>query len=309
MLTPVFLAAPTLTGGLPDVAPASWPGLREVRWEAWDGTAWDLLDPQAGTFLVEGVRGLTMPPATRHTTESPAVAGTDDSDDDHVGEREVFLPLFVYSDAGSQAWVERDRAFWRGLRRRKYGWLVVVHPDGTERRLRCKFVDDGSHAFPVDPTRRGWALYGITLVAPQPYWQGAPVVRSWKAGEPVEFFQADGLHIAPASRIDTATIDNDGDVEAWPVWTIHGPTSSVTVGVDARVVEVPFTLAEGESLVIDTHPTVQTAADHAGADRTGELGAVDFAAVEPGDRVALDITLVGTGYVSASLTPLYERAW
>lgn len=308
MLTPVFLAAPTLTG-TPPVVPAYWPGLKGIRWEAWDGIAWDLLHPEAGTFLIEGVRGLTMPPATRHTTTSPAVAGTDDSDDDHVGERDVFLPLFVYSDGGSQAWVERDRKLWRGFRRRKYGWLVVVHPDGTERRLRCKFVDDGGHSYPVDPTRKGWALYGITLVAPQPYWQGAPVVRSWKPVDPVEFFQADGLHISPASRIDTATIDNPGDVEAWLVWTIHGPTTTVAVGVDGRVVEVPFALAEGESLTIDTHPTAQTAIDGTGADRSDELGAVDFAAVEPDDRVALDITLVGTGFVSAALTPLYERAW
>lgn len=307
MLTPVFLAAPS-TVGAPPVAPAAFPGLKGVRWEAWDGVTWDLLDPAAGTFLAGEVRGLTMPTGTRYTTSSPAVAGTSDLGE-HVDEREAFWPLFVWHDGGSQAWIERDRAFWRGLRRGKFGSWVVVHPDGTERRLRCRFVDDGGHSYPVDPTRKGWALYGVTLVAPMPYWQGTPVVRSFKAADPVEFFQADGLHISPGSHIDSASIPNDGDVEGWLVWTITGPTTSVSVGVGGDLVEVPFPLAAGESLTIDTHPTAQTAIDHTGADRTDELGAVDFAPVEPGERVDLDITVVGTGYVTATLTPLYERAW
>lgn len=330
----IFLAGPAPAP--PSSVPvADFPGLEGIRWEAWDGSTWDLLTPSSGAFLVPGVRGLTTPPATRHTSESPAVAGTRDLGD-HVGEREVFWPVYLYSDEGSQAWIERDRAFWRGLRRGRFGWWVVTHPDGTERRLRCRFLNDGGHTYAVDPTRRGWALYGITLVAPQPYWEGAPIVRSWDNGDPVEFFQEDGLHIAPGSRMGNARIPNPGDVEAWLRYTVHGPSTSASVGVDGDLVEVPFVVDASKWVVIDTHPTRQTAieidaapprpegeppmtaadieqwiTDHLplGVDRTGELGATDFAPVAADTTADLDLNLVGAGMVTASLIPLYERAW
>jgi hypothetical protein len=307
MANRIFLAAPSATPEPP--APViSRTGLAGMRWEAWDGTTWDLLDP-SGAFLKEGVRGLAMPPITRQTSDSPR--GTRHRGH-YVGERSVFWPLFLYADGTSQAWVDFDRQWWRGMRPNRLGRWVVTQPDGTERSIQLRYDGGGDQAFEADPSRQGWALYGVDLVAEQPMWQGTPIVRSWKNQDPVPFFGADGkLHIASGSTTGSARVSNDGDVEAWPVWTITGPTNGVTsVGVDGHLVEVPFELADGEVLRIDTDPEVQTAVMEDGTDRTDDLGAVDFAPIPDTDQpVRLDISLVGAGSVAASVTPLYYRAW
>jgi hypothetical protein len=310
MPAPVFLAAPSSASPAP-VPAFSFPGISGMRWEAWDGSVWDLLS-RDGVFLSEGVRGLSMPPVTRHTSTAPGLPGSRNRGH-RIEEREVFWPVFLHSDVSSQAWIEYDRAFWRTLHPEREGAWVVVHPDGTERRLRLSFVDDGGHSFAADPSRRGWELYGVTLVACRPFWEGAPVVRAWKAAAPVPFFDSLGspvFRISSGSTVATAEIRNDGDVEAWPVWTITGPTTEPTsVGVAGRKIEVPFLLADGQTLTIDTRPDRQTAIDGTGADRTPDLGAAEFAPVPDGGVASLAISLAGAGSVAASLTPLYFRAW
>jgi hypothetical protein len=161
----------------------------------------------------------------------------------------------------------------------------------------------------------GWASYGITLVAEQPFWEGPAVTRAWQASEPVPFIgggpsnPTGGLYISSGSTLGSASMPNPGDEPAWPVWLIHGPTVSVSVGVGGRVIEVPFPLAEGEQLLIDTAPTAQTAIDSDGVERTAELGQVEFAPVPPGESVDLSLTMVGQGVVEAAITPLWHRAW
>jgi hypothetical protein len=303
----ILLAAPMPAEG---EQVAAWIGLQPT-WTGWDGSTWNLSDPTSGVMLLRGgTRGLTMPPVQRLTSDSPGVPGSRHRGY-RVAEREVFWPLFVFKDSDSAGWVEHDRAFWRTMHPDRPGVWSVSHPDGGSRSLRCRFVDDGEHAFDLLPVRFGWAKYGVTLVAEQPFWQGQPIIRSWKAADPVDFFGsgAPDFHITPGSTLADAVMDNPGDEPAHVTWTVHGPTSSVEVGVGGRIIEVPFPLAEGESLTIDTAPTAQTAIDSDGVERTAELGEVDFAPLPPGQSVSLSLNMVGSGMVSATITPLYHRAW
>lgn len=283
-----------------------------MTWQGWDGTVWDLTDGTAGLFLVPtGVRGLAMPPIDRFTQESPAVAGTRWRGS-RAGEREVFWPLYIFSDGTAQDWVDYDRAFWRTMHPDLPGVWTVAQPDGTMRSLTARFADDGDHSFQQDPAKTGWELYAITLVAEQPYWQGTPIIRTWRGGTGTSGFFGAGappFTIGSGATLDVATIDNPGDVPAYPVYTISGPTTSVTVGIGGRIVEVPFAIASGQSLTIDTGPTAQTAFDSNGVDRTGELGAVDFAPIPPGVSLQMSLQMAGTGTVSGTITPLYRRAW
>jgi hypothetical protein len=93
------------------------------------------------------------------------------------------------------------------------------------------------------------------------------------------------------------------------------------MGVGDSVVEVPFTVADGKALVVDTDPRVQTAIEYdytAGdpptltnpVDRTADLdGAVDFAAIPAGGTSPLNVSITGDGTVRIELVPLYWRAW
>ncbi len=279
-------------------------------WTGWDDTLWRISgDPSSPVRLKAGVRGLDDPPWKRYSANSPSVAGTRYRGS-VAEEREVFWPVGVYAAVDSTEWLALHRAFRRTLEPRRTGVWTVTQPDGEQRQLVLRYVGTGGHVSKTDPSRLGWERYGIDLVAEQPFWQGTPIVRSWKAEVPPQFFGGAGIiTIASGSTLANAAIGNPGDEPSWPVWTITGPCTSVQVGVAGRVVVVPFTLAAGEVLVIDTDPSQQTAIMSTGVERTHELGAADFASVPPGESVALSLSMVGSGTVSASLTPLYHRAW
>lgn len=280
-----------------------------MTWTGWDGSVWSLTDPASQVRLKQGVRGLSMPPVRRYSSASAGVPGSRWRGASPE-ERQVFWPLAVHTAPG-QGWVDQDSAFFRTLDPERPGIWRVQQPDGGARSLRCRFVDDGQHTYVTGPAGIGWAFYGITLVAEQPYWEGEPLVRYFNAAPPVLFFGTPQVFsLDPGSTVATATVDNPGDVDAYPVWTVTGPTTGVTLGVGGRLIEVPFALADGEVLVVDPRPTAQTAIMSTGVERTAELGEADFAPIPAGESLALSLDLAGAGgSVQVSLTPLHYRAW
>lgn len=285
----------------------------------------DLIDPgHDGVMLLrDGVRGLNMPPVTRHTSKSPAVAGSR-----HRGwvtdERSVFWPTLVWSQDGTDDWHGHDSLLWSLLRPDMTGEWEVVTDRGGARTLTCRWVGDSDHQFGRDPLKHGWAIYGIELVAEDPYWSGEPVTRTWGTADSGArtFLPGPPFWIGSSATVDTATLTNPGELPAHMVWTIEGPCQSAQVGfrhedmwgrVTRSMVEVPFPVADGEHLVIDTRPAAQTAVLHSGVDvtdRTGDLGDdVAFAPIPAGDDAVLELLIDGAGSITADLTPLYWRAF
>lgn len=282
-----------------------------MSWTGWDGSVWNLSDPAEGVFITGDIEGLGNPSHLAWVGESPATHGQYYRG--HVVEpRQVFWPTYLYSDAGTLEWLDLDRAFWRSLQPGKHGVWSVSTPRGGKRSLSCRFVDDGRHVFERDPMIRGWASYGVSLIADSPFWTGEPVRRTWAQSDMVEFFggaaKGPPLHISSGSQLSSARMTNEGDLEAWPVWTITGPLTSVTVGVDDATVQWTVQLTADDVLVIDTDPQVQCAWLN-GVDVTAQLGTADFAPIPAGVELPLSLTMAGTGSVEAAITPRFYRAW
>lgn len=302
------------------VAPSrTWIGL-QMTWTGWDGSVWDLTSAASGAVMMPGLRGLTMPPVQHYTTSYPSVPGARWRGHT-VNAREVFWPIQLYSDQSSQDWVEHERAFWKTMRPDKTGTWTVTGPSGDQRYLDCRFSDDGEATFSHDPVLAGWSNYGITLTADQPFWRADPVRRQWSAGASVPFYPAgsgSGFVISPSTTLDASVIENPGDVDAYPVWEVSGPATTAQVGVAGRNITIPFAIAAGKVLVIDTAPSAQSATLYDvgtggvrvnPVDKTAQLSGVDFAPVPADGSTSVTLTLAGTGNVVLSLTPLYLRAW
>jgi hypothetical protein len=297
---------------VPTAPPRPWIGLG-MTWTGWDGSLWNLTRASEGVVMLPGLRGLTMPPVVHYTTAYPSVDGARWRGH-AIDPREVFWPIQVFCDTTSQAWVARDRAFWKTMRPDKTGIWTVTQPSGEERTLTCRFDNDGDAAYSHDPVLQGWSNYGITMKANEPFWRGTPVKREWVAGAPVPFFPtgSEGFSISSSRGLDNARMPNPGDVQAFPVWELAGPITGATVGLAGKTITVPFTIDSGDRLVIDTDPAVQTALLYSGAtvtDKTADLGTANFVAIPADDSTPITLAVSGAGKVTLTLTPLYLRAW
>lgn len=293
------------------VQASDWSGMG-ITWEFGD-QVFDLTDLSSGIILSQGVRGFGMPPITPYLSDSPALAGARYLGS-QVGPRQAFWPLFIWSDFASTEWVQRDKAFWSTMNPDVPGIWSVTGPLGETRHLECQYTDDGGQSFGLDPMQFGWALYGITLTAyDEPFWQGDPIARTFQAPNPVNFFMSSGgvFFISPSGTTDSAKIPNPGDVEAWPLWALHGPITTASLGVGGGSVDVPFSMSSGESITVDTRPDRMTVIDQSGADRSGDVVWAPQP-IPPGAEVDLDITITGSGSataVSCQITPRFWRPW
>lgn len=332
MTGPVVYAVPYIP---PAPFADPWPGITQL-WIGPDGSEWALGGKGAqGIHLKPGVRGRTMPEG-KHTIDQPAGIAGGVWRGWRADPREVFWPLSVWKDGGSQAWLDYDSAFAASFDPERPGTWVVIQPNGTRRELRCRFVSDGGGAGDFAPGVRGYASYGITMIAEEPYWRGEQVVRWFTPAEPVDFLPAhagDPFVIGEGSSTATARVSNLGDVTAWPTWWANG-TDTVTAGVGDMAVEIPFTVAPDRLLVVDTSPAVRTAIEidmyptttppygveaqekwvaerlPTGLDRTRELGEnTKFAAIPRGKSLNLAIDIVGSGRVRVAFAPQHRRAW
>ena len=267
------------------------------------------------------VRGLHYPETEAFTSESPATDGAA-----YLGHtvkpREVFLTLRVWQHTSSQAWVDHDRAFWRSMLPaqpglRGPGRLTVTHPNGDRRWLELHPTHKGDHEFDVDPSRRGWAVYGQYLTAYRPFWTGQSVAaRTFTQGTSTGFYggaaggRGPQFVIGDAGLVGRALIDNPGDEPAWPVWRLHGPFTQVKIGVPGSLSTLTMTVAAGETITIDTDPLAQSIVDQSGTTRMPtELAGVPFVPVPPGQAIPLVAEITGAGRIDASLQPLWHRGW
>lgn len=296
-----------------------------IVWEGWDGSEWELTNPRSPAFITDGgMRGFGRPQFTRYKTEAPAVAGSRYRGF-RTSEREVFLPLYMWSDSGSTDFLNWDEQFQATMHPDRPGTLTVAAADGrSTRSLRCRFSDDESDGLDRDPAFRGWCPFGVRLIAEAPYWQGPPLSYTFQQADLKPFYSSPGalpfaVQISRGSTIETASVRNDGDVDGFLRHAVHGPTTSVTI----KGTEFPFAIADGKAVILDTNPasgwvawqydvTVDDAGQfvysNTGVDRSKDLGAVDFSPVETGQSVAVPMTMVGNGLVVTTITPNYFRA-
>ena len=176
-----------------------------------------------------------------------------------VVERDVELPVLVAARTREQL-RDRLRTLTRAANpRRGDARLRVTHDDGSEVDLVGRVAEVVASGGDGNESHQPATL---VFRAFDPYWRGDEVVREYQVSAPDFFTEGDGfpLQLAGATIIVTVSEDNIGDADAWPVWTIRGPgTPRIERPDDGAVIEFDdLTLAEGETLTIDTEPGVKT---------------------------------------------------
>ncbi|MBM3717044.1 MAG: hypothetical protein FJW64_15190 [Actinobacteria bacterium] len=282
---------------------------RAMRWTGADGSVWHLTRPRAvNPRMRPGVKGLHMPRMEVHQTSTPLVHGVDLVGYTIPG-RDVYWPL-LFRAASAADWEAAHGAFFDSFHPVIPGTWTVGEGDSA-RTLGLTGEFEGDHSFTHDPFVTGSAIIGIKLFAPRPLWRGKEIRLVFESGAGQPFIgseKAPPFYISPTATYQNAEIRNPGNEPSYLRWTVFGPEPHAVLGVGPSIIDVPFAIDEGSSLVIDTDPAAQYATLD-GVDVTRELGFQMFAPVPPGGATPLHIAGEGDSEVAVELTPLFWRAF
>jgi len=237
----------------------------KMAWIDGHGTRFPLSDaPDVEVFF--DVASLMMPPFTYETVENNTPGSDCTPKQDLrtvqrlvVEEREI--PLKLRFRANNPADLHRTvRKYVQAFSPLKgEGILEVTAPDGVVRKIPAIY-DSGFEAAINTKNTSPIGLFQdfpVTLVAHDPYFQADSTTSiTLERGEPVPFFPILPLVLARFDTFGEVTVDNDGDVEAWPTWILTGPFDAVRLDnlTTDTAIQIDHPISAGDRLIINTTP-------------------------------------------------------
>lgn len=208
------------------------------------------------------IRGKTGILAPETTLETQRLGGILRMSAYRQERRPVDLPYFLEGDSPNEPdpvdVYGKARAILDVLRLGE-GTLRVQRDDGVERELRSCYYRDGlrEQNLPGDALRTV-----LSFDALDPYWYATADinVEYTNAGTPTpSFFPFFPLRLLYSQIVDSQIINNPG-VECWPIWTITGPGSSLSLvnQTTGKTTIWTGTLTAADVLEIDTRPLFKT---------------------------------------------------
>lgn len=206
------------------------------------------------------------------------------------------------------AWRELARALTQ-TRRLGPGRLRVTRPDGSAREIEAIY-EAGLSGEPGQGHLYDTAV--LSLYCPDPYWRDVTpraIVREYAIGAP---YLDPYPTVSSGRTLGDTVIDQDGDVEAWPVWTITGPLEQL-IAINHTTGErftLTYSLGAGDEIVITTDPP--TVRGPGGEVLTGALdwpGATLWGLVPGENRITFTALGASAGTrIELTYVPRYETA-
>ncbi|MFJ8923847.1 phage distal tail protein [Streptomyces sp. NPDC102415] len=259
-----ILVTPTTIPEEPQ-APWEWPQrlveMPKVSFTDPAGKTTMLTDWERGWALQPGAKGLDMPSYAMAQDESPGIDGYEVRQVRAQG-KTITLPIAFWAQDSRAAYLARRRAFIRSLNpKRGQGTLTVTQPDGASRTIGVRYTDGMEGDESLDAAGARWCITALQFAVPSPYWIGGEVTTEWKNGAGGEFFPFLPLTVGDSQVLGAVTVDNDGDDDAYPIWTIKGPATSATLTnvTTGQTLVLTRTLTGTDTVVIDTRERRQTA--------------------------------------------------
>lgn len=212
-----------------------------------------------------GVRGRWLPGVSFIEDRAPGISGTI-ARGVQVMPLDWDFPLHVSADSTAQLQQRmRDLMYWMDASRGE-GQFKNTAADGATRVLNCK-----AESVEFVENTPGYRKAVVSLHAADPYWY-APSTETFTYTEsfssPVAFLNDPffPLNLTSAALYRAPTVDNPGDTESWPTWTISGPgTNPALRNTDTgEVMAFTRTLARGDLIVITLTRTSVTVTDGLG---------------------------------------------
>lgn len=288
-------------------------GQQLLSWIDAGGTEWPWND-ETYYLATVGIANLTgMPPYAMTEAQTPL---TDGATLRYVlaSVREVDVPLVVSAGSYGELFAA-SRQLERALNPKAgSGVLRVTSPDDTMRDLNCTYASGFEHSWDVATSSSDHIACVLVFRAHDPYLYDttATQIGPFFASAAPTFFPIMPIRLGSSSVLTGFSIDNDGDADAYPVWTIHGPGSAITLtnNTTGKTLALTgnggLTLGSSDTLTIDTQARTVLLNGV-----TSEYSRLSFAsslwAFAQGFN-SVSVSITGTGAAS-SVAGSYKRRW
>lgn len=297
----------------------------QALWTGADGSMWDLTSLRSTVNLV-ALDGLGVPTFNQQFSESGARDGRR-YEGTQFRQSELTLQVSV-GDVDplpgrkrrrrDDEWRRLDAAWRKAVSPERTGTLTLVTGGGDVRRsIDLRMAQPALVPPGRDPALIGEATYTYVMTADdQPWWRGAPVQATFAKGADGKPFFSGGsgnrLYISETDRLGTATLTNDGDRPAYPMWFAKGPFTSAEVGLGEESIGIRFARVANQYVFVES--AREAIYDENQRSLWPLMGFTDptFAPIPPKQTVELRTVLNDSTEDSAigvSLIPLYESPW
>jgi hypothetical protein len=279
-----------------------------------DGTVWPLGNRRGGVQAT-ACSGISGPPPSLTSAALPGGGAVPLSY--RTGARTIILGMHISGTTQDEFLARQDawaRAIWNERNGDPAaGVFAVTRPDGSARQIEVFHTAGGDQA-DDDPSKSGllWSTYTLTFSATDPLWaDSTPITLTFGSFSATGVPPMPPIVLAPATLLGDTTVVNEGDAVSYPVWTITGPGQpTLTNNTTGRSFGLGVTLSDGETVTINTRPTMASAVDGTGADRWGDLlksSPRDLWPLAPGLN-SLSLLMDGSGDGS-QVQLSYTRRW
>lgn len=188
--------------------------------------------------------------------------------------------------------------------------LVIEEPDGTEWYAKVARTGGGGIVYGEDTTGQSDLQMVLTLRAGDPYFTSVEVnsvgVQSTTSGPFLTNMVE--LTVSPSQAAGQVVVENTGDAEAYPIWTVTGPGNTFkAISPTGETLRWNGTLLAGETLTLDTR--TGTVIDGTSANRYADLASAPrFWTLPPGVTYS-EASLLGTTSASKITCAWRTRKW
>jgi hypothetical protein len=256
-----------------------------------------------GTALMPGALGLELAPRTLKTR--PRIVGDGvDVVRPIVGMRELTFPLYVEGASRADYLTKRRRL--QSIMTSRSGLRVThVEDDGETMWAQGHYVGgmEGAHTWDGQTSQ----VYAPILRCGDPYWHMPERTEPFLLDAGTSWFPFPPLQLRGSLLQERRTVDNPGDVESWPLWTVTGPGAGFAIvhHGSGQTIEYDAPVAAGQVVQVDTRPGSRSVTDGAGTNLMPNVtsdpeffpllgGPNDLELVMPGTGDASDVTLTWT---------------
>jgi hypothetical protein len=167
----------------------------------------------------------------------------------------------------------------------------ATYGNGEQLFLNLHYTGGAESQWGEDSAGRTFCRWVLSAQAPQPFWESLSkqtlAITGGGTGRGL-LPKLSNLKVSSSQALGDVVITSDADVEVYPVWTIDGPVTDLTISDGSNSFTVEGTVALGESIIIDTE--AKTVVDENGDNVYFRLGpAPKLFSLQPGET-NLEIT-------------------